>query len=174
MCILPFHHVNVASPNPIFRDRSILTAGLMTSILESLQDPGHRGEDLSSLGRCLGLCLKYGYFIVHSAGLQVLVQCNLTRSTLPKLEAAYLQRRDGLGASMHTNIDDLPTLPKGILPLRRNRSIGQRHPNLLPLPLQLPLLLQPQPRRLFLQYNRYACLMSAYPSIILNRTALTH
>ena len=142
----------------------------MTSIVLSLQDPEHWGEDNPDRWPLLGALPKINIgLMIHPAGLQVLVQCILTKLTLPKVEAAYLQRRDGLEAAMHRDIDYLPTLPKGVLPLRRNRPIGQRHPNLLPLSLQFPLFLQPQPRRFFLQHNRDACLMSAYASIVPKR-----
>lgn len=92
---------------------------------------------------------------VHPTGLRVLAQCILTRSTLVKVKS-------GPPTAPGVLYVQSTKLPEGILSLRRNRSIGQRHPNLLPLPLQLPLLLQPQPCRLFLQHHRDACLMSAY------------
>ena len=59
----------------------------MTSIVQSLQDPRYRREDISTVGHCWGALPKVNrYLFVRPAGLQVLVQCNWTRSTIAKVK----------------------------------------------------------------------------------------
>ena len=60
---------------------------------------------------------------------------------------------DSLGYIQPATSIPLAPSPQRILPLRRNRSIQQRHPDLLPQPLRLPILRLTDACSFFLQDN---------------------